>query len=278
MRLRQPADHPLTYLVRVAFAGENYAGWQWQPNARTAQGVLEETFQKIAQVEIRLRAAGRTDSGVHVLDLPADFTLPFHLDTTLVTQAWNAVTPPDMTILGVRRVPDGFSARHRAFRRVYRYLVWNREFPDPFLARTAWHVADPLDVEAMRLAMGACLGEHDFSSFRAADCEAEHPIRRIDEATIQVLTAAELSPTPWLPFPGGPQEGLLCLNIGGTAFLKHQVRAIVGTLVEVGKRKLTPARFSEILAACDRSLAGPTAPAHGLALVRVEYPPGVFAE
>lgn len=278
MKLKRPASSDQTYLVRVAFDGSRYSGWQSQPNARTVQETLERAFTQVTQQPVRLRGAGRTDAGVHALDLPADFTVPLELDTQRLARAWNATTPPDIVVLEVRRVPDGFSARHRAHRRTYRYVVLNREPPSPFLARFSWHLAEKLDINAVQQAMDSLLGEHDFSSFRAASCEAAHPVRKIVAADVCDLDATgdRLARAAWWPFAGAVEQGLVCITITGTAFLKHQVRVIVGTLAQVGQGKMTPREFADILAARDRRLAGPTAPANGLTLVEVMFPPGVM--
>jgi tRNA pseudouridine38-40 synthase len=220
-----------------------------------------------------LRGAGRTDAGVHALDLPADFATPYELDLDVLLRAWNAVTPRDLTIREVRRVPDGFSARRQARQRTYRYVVDNRRHPSPFLAKYTWHVTDKLDLDAMRRAMSHLVGEHDFSSFRASDCEAKSAVRRIHEASVQAITAAELAGHAWWPFGGSVEAGLIAFTVRGTAFLKHQVRATIGTVLDVGRGHLTADDFGKILAARDRQRAGITAPAHGLTLVRVDFSP-----
>jgi tRNA pseudouridine38-40 synthase len=279
-RLKSPSEHKRTYLAHFAFDGARFAGWQVQPNACTVQQTLEEAFEKVTQTPVRLCAAGRTDAGVHGLDFPADFTVAFDLDTDLLRNAWNSVTPEEITVLSIRPVPTGFSARHRAERRTYRFLILNRELPSPFLRRYSWHIAEKLDMLAIQQAMNSLLGEHDFSAFRAAGCEAAHPIRRIVEARIDdVFTAGGFADQlDWWPVTGGAEPGLLCLTIGGTAFLRHQVRAIVGTLAQVGSGRMTPRQFAEVLASRDRAQAGLTAPAHGLTLVRVDFPPAAFED
>ncbi|MDP8222958.1 MAG: tRNA pseudouridine(38-40) synthase TruA [Candidatus Lernaella stagnicola] len=279
-RIAAPADCNRSYLVRAAFDGTAYVGWQYQPNGLSVQEALETSFEKVTQQPVRLRGAGRTDAGVHALDLPADFTLPFDLDLPRLLTAWNAVTPPDITIHDIRRVPEGFSARHRAHRRHYRYVVLNRPFPSPFLSRYSWHITDELDIISMQQAMVSLVGEHDFSAFRAASCEAAHPVRRIVTATVHdmVTVGAWERHADWWPFAGSVEGGLLCFTISGTAFLKHQVRAIVGTLALVGRGKVTPGEFADILALRDRSCAGPTAPAHGLTLVGVAFPPDALGD
>jgi tRNA pseudouridine38-40 synthase len=277
--LKKPLEYRQTYLARVAFDGAAYVGWQRQPRGYSIQGILEEGFAQVARIPIALRAAGRTDAGVHALDLPCDFAAPFDFDLEKLRRAWNAVIPRNIAVRSVQRAPAGFDARRCASQRTYRYLIDTRNERSPFLARYAWQVPGDLDIIGIQSALNALVGEHDFTSFRASDCEARHAVRRINEVKAHAVTAAELALlAAWHPFPGGPEAGLLALTISGTAFLKHQVRAIVGTLVEVGRGRISPEGFQSILAARDRRLAGRTAPAHGLTLIRVDFPPEALVE
>jgi tRNA pseudouridine38-40 synthase len=270
--LKRPADGERTYLVTTAYDGTDYVGWQFQPNGVSIQQALEDAFERITGQRTTLRAAGRTDAGVHALAMPADFTVPLELDVAELTRAWDAVTPRDISVREVRSVAAGFSARRLARRRTYRYLLLNRRRPSPFLARWCWHIPDKLDIKTIRAALPAILGEHDFSTFRAADCEAGHPIRRVFAAELSVFDEAPAAGQPASAgYAGGPEDGLLAITIAGKAFLKHQVRSIVGTLMEVGRGKMTAADFAAILGAAKRSLAGPSAPAHGLTFVGVDF-------
>ncbi len=272
--MKRPTDDERTYLVTTAYDGTNYVGWQRQPNGLSVQQVLEEAFTRVTGLTTPLRAAGRTDAGVHALAMPADLTVRYELDLGELTRAWDAVTPRDISVREVRRVPAGFSARRAARRRTYRYVLLNRRRPSPFLARWCWHIPDKLDINAIRAALPAILGEHDFSTFRAADCEAGHPIRRVFTAQVTVFDEAlgAGQPAEW-GYAGGPEDGLLAITIAGTAFLKNQVRSIVGTLMEVGRGKMTVADFAAIVSAADRSLAGPTAPPEGLTFVGADFDP-----
>jgi len=270
--LKRPTDGERAYLVTTAYDGTDYVGWQTQPNGKSIQQALEDAFARVTGLRITLRAAGRTDAGVHALAMPADFTLPYELDLAELTRAWDAVTPRDISVREVRSAPVGFSARRDARRRTYRYLLLNRRRPSPFLRRWCWHIPDKLDINALHAALPAIIGEHDFTTFRAADCEAGHPIRQVFTAEIRILDEATMEGLPASHgYAGAPEDGLTAITIAGTAFLKHQVRSIVGTLVEVGRGKMTAADFAAILSAADRSLAGPTAPAHGLTFVGAEF-------
>lgn len=270
--MKRVSSNEQTYLVTTAFDGTNYVGWQMQPNGVSVQQVFQEGFEQITGEPVKLRAAGRTDAGVHALALPADFTVRFDLDLDRLVRSWDAVTPRDVSVMGLRHVPQGFNARFAARRRTYRYMILNRPRPSPFLARWCWHIPFKLDINAMQEAIASLIGEHDFSTFRAADCKANHPVRRIFATKVSALGNGGVCALPAESvFAGGVEEGLLAFAFIGSAFLKHQVRSMIGTLVEVGRGKMTAARFADILAAAKRELAGPTAPAHGLTLAGVEF-------
>jgi len=201
-------------------------------------------------------AAGRTDAGVHALGQVVAFDAPRALPPKAYLRGLSSLLPEDVAVVAAEEVPDTFDPRRWASGKRYRYLVSRRSGRAPLLRRTHWEVFAPLDIRAMRVSAPALLGTHDFSSFRAADCEAPHPRR-----TLRTLDLHE--------------EGeVLRIEVEGTAFLKHMVRNIVGSLVEVGRSKRPPGWVGEVLLAKDRTLAGPTAPAHGLTLVEVSYGPG----
>jgi len=241
------------YRLLLEYDGTDYHGWQLQPNARTLQGVLEGALATVLREPVRLAAAGRTDAGVHALGQVATFRTERVVDPRELRKSLNALTPSDVAVREVAPAAEGFDARRHATARVYEYRIWNQPWRSAFWHRFTWHVPRSLDVRAMRAAAAAIAGEHDFSAFRAADCEAEGPVRRV---THSGLTEA---------------ENLLVYRIEANAFLKHMVRAIVGTLVEVGTGALAPEAMGEILASRDRARAGPTAPPQGLVLVAVAY-------
>ncbi|MGH7771470.1 MAG: tRNA pseudouridine(38-40) synthase TruA [Candidatus Binatia bacterium] len=239
--------------LTIEYDGTNYHGWQVQPNGKTIQEVLEEALEKILGVRTRLNGSGRTDAGVHALDQVANFTCADNLDLWRLQKGLNALTPRDIVIKQAEGVPDSFDARRDARSRVYRYRIWNFPSPSAFHHCFSWHVYDPLDLSAMQEAIRFLEGEHDFASFQAAGCDAAHSVRRIYHNSLT-------------------QEGdFLNYTIEATAYLRHMVRNIVGTLVEVGRKERTPAAFAELLRAQDRMLAGPTAPPHGLFLMEVKY-------
>lgn len=243
------------FRLTVEYDGTDFHGWQVQPGERTVQGTVEHALQRLLGHPARAAAAGRTDAGVHASGQVICFRTERNLDPTTVLRALNALTPRDISVLTADVVADGFDPRRAARRRRYLYRVWNRKVPSPFWRPFAWHVAHPLVVEPMAAAAGMLLGEHDFTSFRAAGCDATHPVRRVLRSDVSA------------------NGHLICYEIEATAFLRHMVRNIVGTLVEIGSGRRPSGEMETLLAARDRTLAGATAPAHGLCLVGVEYSP-----
>jgi len=243
----------MRFCLVVEYDGTDYQGWQIQPDGRTVQGVLEEALQRLLGHPVRVAAAGRTDAGVHAAGQVVSFATDRDFDTVTILRAVNALTPRDLSVRAVDAVPDDFDPRRSAQSRCYVYRIWNRRIPSPFWRRFAWHVELPLDMAAMGAAATALVGEHDFTSFRAARCDAAHPVRRVLRS--EVSRVGEL----------------LNYEIEATAFLRHMVRNIVGTLVEVGVGIRSPEDMTVLLNDRDRNLAGVTAPAQGLCLVEVRY-------
>jgi tRNA pseudouridine38-40 synthase len=241
------------YRLVVEYDGTALHGWQLQPGARTVQGELEDAVAKLFGAPSRVTAAGRTDSGVHASGQVVCFRAERDMDPEVVRRALNAHVADDVAVREVDVVDDTFDPRRHARSRRYVYRIWNRRVPSPFWRRYAWHVPQPLDVSAMTTAAAGLLGEHDFTSFRAAGCDAAHPIRRVLQSAVTASDGA-----------------LVRYEIEATAFLRHMVRNIVGTLVEVGLDRRA-ADLTELLAARDRGLAAATAPAAGLCLVEVRY-------
>lgn len=237
----------------IEYDGTRYHGWQVQAKERTIQAVLERAVATFIGAPTRAVGSGRTDAGVHALGQVANFFSNKEFEPHRIQRALNALTPEDIAIKKVAIVPESFDARRDARSRLYEYRILNRPSPSPFYLRYAWHVHDALDVKAMREALVCLEGEHDFSSFRAAGCDAAHPVRKIYRVSLD------------------PAGDLLVFTIEATAFLRHMVRNMVGTLVEVGRGERTPEWFAELLQARDRTKAGPSAPAHGLYLVEVKY-------
>jgi len=239
--------------LTVEYDGTNYCGWQVQPNGESVQAVLERAISTFLGTSTRITGSGRTDAGVHALGQVANFYSEKEYDPHRIRRALNALTPDDITIKQVEIVLDKFDARRDGRSRVYEYHILNRPTVSPFYLNRAWHLHEPLDAASMIAATACLIGKHDFSSFRAAGCEAAHPVREVYCANMD-------------------QRGeLLAYTIEATAFLRHMVRNIMGTLVEVGRGLRTPQSFFDLLEARDRTKAGPTAPPHGLYLLEVKY-------
>ncbi len=242
--------------LTLEYDGTEFVGWQVQPNGRSVQAVVEGALAELLGEPVRVAAAGRTDAGVHALGQVAAFTAPRALPLKAYVQGLNGHLPPDVAVVSAEEVADGFDPRRWSLGKRYRYLVSNRRSRSPLRRRTHWEIFSPLDVEAMREASRALVGRHDFSAFRAADCQAPHAVREVRSLEISA------------------EGDAVRFEVEGTAFLKHMVRNLVGTLVEVGKGKQPAAWVAEVRAGMDRTRAGPTAPAHGLCLVEARVGDG----
>jgi tRNA pseudouridine38-40 synthase len=243
----------------LSYDGTDFHGFAENEGVGTVAVRLRTALEQVLRTEVRLTCAGRTDAGVHAraqvvtFDVPADRVQPERLRRSL-----NSMLGQRIAVHSVRNVDDGFDARFSATWRAYRYLVLNRQDPDPFLARTSWWVPDPLDVDAMDAAAAAVVGEHDFSSFcrRPKDQPEASLVRR-------VLRVG------WTP---QDEPGLLRFEIVASAFCHQMVRSIVGTLVDIGRGRTRAADLGAVLAAKDRAAAGNLAPPQGLCLWQVGYP------
>jgi len=240
--------------VTLAYDGTEFHGWQRQAGARTLQEAVEEKVARITGAPAAVIAAGRTDAGVHAFGQVVNFRTEGRIPTEQVAAALNSLPPRSVVARHAREVPEAFHARFDAARRTYRYYLL-RTGPSPFLdrytCRVPWLTADGL--ERMREAMGALLGEHDFTSFSVAASETRNRVRTLSTATLR------------------EQGPLVTLTFSANGFLHGMVRAIVGTLLEIAAGKRPPAEMEAILAARDRRAAGETAPARGLFLARVDY-------
>ncbi len=243
--------------LTVAYDGGAYAGWQIQPRVPTVQGVVEAAWQEIAREEVRVTAAGRTDAGVHALGQVVGLGTDNQLPTADLARGLNAVLPDDVAVLRVEEAREGFHATHNAMAKQYRYQIHNGRTPTVFDRHWTWHYPQPLDAEAMHRAGQALVGRHDFSSFETAGSERPSPVRTVTELTVARGT--------------GALAERIAIEVTGDGFLYNMVRAIVGTLVKVGRGARDISWPAEVLAACDRRHAGQTVPPHGLFLVRVDY-------
>jgi tRNA pseudouridine38-40 synthase len=238
----------------IEYDGTNYLGWQVQAKGLTIQGVIEEKLTLLTGEKISLIGSGRTDAGVHALGQVASFKTKSRMAVRTLQKALNSLLPPDITILRAEEADEAFHARKSATRKAYEYRILNREIRSAFQREYAWHIPQPLDVGKMKEAAEILVGVHDFSSFRSVGTPTKTAIRTLLRAD-------------WKRHRGG----FLCFEIEANGFLKQMVRAIVGTLVDVGKGKITVEEFRKVLEARDRKKAGPTAPGRGLFLKRVKY-------
>jgi tRNA pseudouridine38-40 synthase len=244
--------------LTIEYDGTDFHGWQRQPTpARTVQQVIEDALAQMTGAPVVLRGAGRTDAGVHARGQVANVRTETAIPAQGLARGLNALLPRDVAVVALEDVDPEFDARRWACGKHYRYRLWNAEPRAPLLRRTSWHIRRRLDVQAMQAAARHLLGEHDFTAFRAADCDRKNPVRNIHRLDFSQVEAP-----------------LIVLDAEATAFLKHMVRVIVGTLVEVGLGARAPDDLAAILASRDRTQAGRTAPATGLTLQRVYYTEG----
>jgi tRNA pseudouridine38-40 synthase len=246
---------PRRVKLTVAYDGTAYAGWQIQPNGPTIQAAMEEVLVRILQEPVRLRAAGRTDAGVHAREQVVDFADAGVRDLCMIVHGGNALLPPAIRILSASAVPEAFDARRHATEKEYRYFLYLSPVASPFLLRYAWHIETHLDLDSMREGLSHLVGEHDFTSFRGQGCTARSPVRTVSRAAVAQHDV----------------PGLFSIDVAGAGFLRHMVRNIVGTVVDAGKGKHPADHVGAILRARERSAAGVNAPPHGLFLWRVSY-------
>ncbi len=248
----------------VAYDGAPFAGFARQPGQATVQGRIETALETVLRRPVETTGAGRTDAGVHALGQVVSFdTRGDEPDPRPLRRSLDALVGEGITVREVRRARAGFSARFDAVGREYRYRIVPGVVPPLFLGRSAWHVPQELDVDAMRSAAESLVGEHDFRSFCVTEsAEGQRTIRRVDE--ISLAEEQHLG------------ETCLTVRVLGNAFLHSMVRVIVGTLVEVGAGRRPAGWTAEALEARSRAAAGPTAPAHGLTFWSVRYPDDVW--
>lgn len=240
-------------LLKVAYDGTNYHGWQIQPNGETIEGVLNRCLSELLQEKIEVIGASRTDSGVHAKENIAVFDTETLIPQKKVANALNARLPEDIRIQSSEEVAADFHPRKCDSRKTYEYRIYNATFSMPIERLYSHFTYVPLDVEKMQEAAGYFIGIHDFKSFCSVDTQAESTVRHVENVEVS-------------------KEGnLITIRVAGRGFLYNMVRIMAGTLMEVGRGKLEPKDIVSILEARDRSAAGPTAPACGLTLVKYEF-------
>lgn len=240
-------------MLIVAYDGTNYCGWQIQPNGNTIEGELNRALSELLGEKIVVSGASRTDAGVHSCGNVAVFDTTARMPAEKISYALNQRLPEDIVVQCSQTVPLDFHPRHVKSKKTYEYRILNREFRDPNRRLDTYFYYRHLDVHAMREAAGYLVGEHDFKSFCSIHAQVETTVRRIYALTVD------------------KKEDIITIRITGNGFLYNMVRIIAGTLIRVGTGEYKPEQIPEILAAKDREMAGPTAPAHGLTMIGIEY-------
>jgi tRNA pseudouridine38-40 synthase len=239
--------------LTIEYEGTAYLGWQRQPQGMTIQQALEESLERITGQAPQVIGASRTDTGVHARGQVANFKTDSAMPVERIQSALNALLPMDIAILAAEEVPEGFNARFSARSKLYHYTIWNQRVRPVLDRRFCWHVRWPVALEPLRAASQFLIGEHDFAAFQSANAQSETTVRAVERADWELNL-------PRLTFA-----------IEANGFLYNMVRALVGTLLEVGRGKITPAEFHRVLESGERTQAGRTAPASGLCLMRVRY-------
>lgn len=248
-------------MLTVSYDGTAYCGWQLQLGRETIEGVLNRCISELTGERVEVIGASRTDSGVHAFGNVAVFDTLSPIPAEKFSYALNQRLPEDIRIQGSAEVPADFHPRHCESRKTYEYRIYNAPFAMPVKRLYSYFTYVPLDVIRMRQGAVFLVGEHDFKSFCSVDTQAQTTVRRVDSVEVWEEGAAGI----------GNAGKEIVIRVAGRGFLYNMVRIMAGTLMEVGRGKLPPERVKDILAACDRQAAGPTAPACGLTLVGYEF-------
>lgn len=240
-----------TYKLLLSYDGTDFHGWQRQPRKRTIQGVVEDTLSKIIQKRIPVIGSGRTDAGVHALGQVAHFRAKMSLTEEEIFRALNSLLPNDVRIVSLNITDSNFHSRKMARSKIYQYRIFNSSHISPFLFRYVHQMTSLLDVPLMNKAAALLVREDDFSGFSSN--RFLHPVRAVFSSEIK---------------KEGPE---ILFTVEANGFLRYMVRTIVGTLIEIGKGKMVSERIEDIFVKKNRALAGPTAPAKGLCLIKVNY-------
>lgn len=246
-------DTPLTFRMTVSYDGKDFAGWQVQPRQRTVQGCIQDALTKLIREPVTIHGSGRTDSGVHALGQVFHFKAATTIPVERMAKALNTWLPKDIVITDAVLAEPEFHSRYDAHDKTYRYRILNTPMRSPLLHHYAWHVPESLDIEAIEAAMRILVGPHDFAGFAASGSSQSTTFRTLSRAAV---------------WRDGDE---ILLEFTADGFLYHMVRNLAGTLREIGTGRRGATWVSDILVACDRSLAGKTAPPQGLYLMNVKY-------
>ncbi|MEZ6124804.1 MAG: tRNA pseudouridine(38-40) synthase TruA [Planctomycetaceae bacterium] len=280
-------------MLTIAYEGTAYRGWQVQPNGLTVQQCVETAVERLIGEPVRVLCAGRTDSGVHAVGQVASFPTRSRIPAESFRLALQRFLPRDIVIVRSQEVSLDFHATYSAIRKRYRYLIFDGNVPMPFLNHLVTYFRGPLDIDAIRSALPALLGTHDFRCFETQFPNKSSSIRTVQDVTIQrlpqwsVWSSLSVAPGTALPEPAADEDidlrmrhsdlkaaasPVICFEIMADGFLYNMVRAIVGTLIPIGLRRKPPEHLAHVISSMDRSQAGSTAPPEGLYLLQVDYP------
>lgn len=261
-----------TLVLTLAYDGAAYVGWQRQAAGFSIQGLVEDALARLDGGPVTVVGAGRTDAGVHALGQVARARVRTPLDLPTIQRAMNATLPADIRVVGIAAADAAFHPRFDAVSKTYQYWFWDAPVMPPGVRGWCWHVARALDADAMDAAARTLEGRHDFAAFQSAGSDVTSTARTVTSARVSTVSCSE-SPAHPLVSRLAPGDGrFIVFEIEADGFLRHMVRAVAGTLVEVGDGRREPGAMASILASAARGHAGATAPAHGLVLVRVRYP------
>lgn len=264
-------------MLTIAYDGTFYCGWQIQPGQKTIEGVLNRCISGLTGETVEVIGASRTDSGVHAMGNVAVFDTESLIPAEKFSYALNQRLPEDIRIQRSEEVFADFHPRHCESRKTYEYRIYNASFAMPVKRLYSYFTYVPLDVARMRRAAAYLVGEHDFKSFCSVDTQAQTTVRHVDSVEVWEENAAGIrNAADGEPVYTDGREAVrhgreIVIRVTGRGFLYNMVRIIAGTLMEVGRGKIEPERVQDILAACDRQAAGPTAPACGLTLIGYEF-------
>lgn len=244
----------MRYMLRVAYDGTNYCGWQIQPQAVTVEGTLKKALDTLFGGDVMVTGASRTDAGVHSQGNVAVFDCDTTIPPEKIKYALNNLLPEDIVVTESAAVEEHFHPRHCDSRKTYIYRILNASLPDPNRRLNSYFYRGQLNLDAMARAAEYIVGEHDFRCFMASGSQVEDTVRTVYRLEVE------------------RREDMVLLTVCGNGFLYNMVRIIAGTLLQVGSGKLAPERLKTIIDSGDRSMAGPTAPAKGLTLQCIEYP------